>query len=113
MYQGRFDERRLSHAEGFVGTDAVKAIRHEIDALFSRYSYKLFIQAQAAIFSKAYFINGNTQNSNNASDLLHLLYLNENDKFVSNDNIYIDISEACPDFELLFLDKERALSELI
>lgn len=113
MYNNRIDEERLSHAEGFVGSDAVEIIRQETDILFSKYSYKLFITAQAVIFSKAYFINGNTQNSNNASDLLHLLYLNENDKYVSNDKIYQIISEACPEFELIVLDKEKDLSELI
>lgn len=113
MYMDRIDEKRLSHAEGFIGADAVENIRRETDILFSKYSYKLFLQAQAAIFSKAYFVNGNSQNSNNASDLLHLLYLNENDKFVSNDNIYRTISEACPEFKLMVLDKEKNLSELI
>lgn len=113
MYNNRIDEGRLSHAEGFIGTDAVETIRQETDNLFLKYSYKLFIAAQAVIFSKAYFINGNTQNPNNASDLLHLLYLNENDKFVSNDKIYQTISEACPEFELIVLDKEKNLSELM
>ena len=113
MYNSRIDEEKLSHAEGFVGIDAVETIRQEADILFTKYNYKLFIIAQAVIFSIAYFINGNTQNSNNASDLLHLIYLNENDKFVSNDKIYQTISEACPEFELIVLDKEKNLSELI
>lgn len=113
IYTDRIDEERLSHAEGFIGADAAETIRQETDILFSKYNYKLFMQAQAAIFSKAYFINGNTQNSNNASDLLHLLYLNDNDKFVSNDNIYKTICEACPKFKLVVLDKEKNLSELI
>ncbi len=42
-----------------------------------------------------------------------VVYLNENDKFVSNDKIYQTISEACPEFELIVLDKEKNLSELI
>lgn len=113
LYNSRIDEERLSHAEGFIGTDAVATIRQETDILFSKYSYKLFIEAQAVIFSKAYFIDGNTQNPNNASDLLHLLYLDENDNFVSNDKIYQTISEACPEFKLIVLDKEKNLSELI
>lgn len=113
IYQNRIDEGRLSHAEGFIGADAIRTIRQETDILFSKYNYKLFVRAQAAVFSKAYFINGNTQDANNASDLLHLLYLSENDKFVSNDNIYITISEACPEFELIVLDKEKNLSELL
>lgn len=113
IYQNRIDEDRLSHAEGFVGAETIKTIRQETDILFSKYSYKLFIQAQAAIFSKSYFINGNTQDANNASDLLHLLYLSENDKFVSNDNIYKTISEACPEFDLIVLDNEKHLSELL
>ncbi len=83
IYNNRIDEERLSHAEGFVGSDAVATIRQETDLLFSKYSYKLFIKAQAVIFSKAYFINGNTQNLNNASDLLHLLYLTPLYKFLN------------------------------
>lgn len=113
MYMDRIDEKKLDHAEGFIGADAAEKIRQEIDSLYSTYNYKLFFRAQAAIFAKAYFINGNTQDSNNASDLLHLLYLSENDKFVSNDKIYKTISEACPEFELMVLDKEKNLSELI
>lgn len=112
MYSSRIDDERLSHVEAFVGTDEVKKFNKEIDNLFSKYNFKLFMVAQAVIFAKAYFINGNTQNSNNASDLLHLLYLNENDKFVSNDKIYQTISEACPEFELIFLNNQKKLSDL-
>ena len=108
----KIDEKRLMHAEAFVGSNVIEKIRKEMDELFSKYNYKLFIVAQAVIFAKAY-INGNTQNSNNASDLLHLLYLNENDKFVSNDKIYKTISDACPDFNLIFLKNQKTLSELI
>lgn len=113
MYSNRIDEERLSHVEAFVGADAVRTIRQETDDLFSKYNFKLFLVAQAVIFSKAFFINGNTQNVNNASDLLHLLYLNENDKFVSNDKIYQIITEACPAFKLIVLDNEKNLSDLI
>lgn len=88
-------------------------MRQETDDLFSKYNYKLFLVAQAVILSKAFFINGNTQNANNASDLLHLLYLNENDKFVSNDKIYQTITEVCPEFKLIVLDNEKNLSDLI
>lgn len=112
MDNNRIDDERLSHAEVFVGTDEVKNIHKDMDNLFSKYNFKLFMVAQAVIFAKAYFINGNTQNSNNATDLLHLLYLNENDKFVSNDKIYQTISEACPEFELIFLDNQKKLSDL-
>lgn len=113
MYSNRIDEKKLSHAEAFVGADAVITMRQETEDLFSKYNYKLFLTAQAVIFSKAFFINGNTQNANNASDLLHLLYLNENDKFVSNDKIYQTITEACPEFKLIVLDNEKNLSDLI
>lgn len=113
MYSNRIDEEKLSHAEAFVGSDAVENARQEADILFSKYNFKLFSEAQAVIFAKAFFINGNTQNANNASDLLHLLYLNENDKFVSNDKIYQTISEACPEFKLVVLDNEKNLFDLI
>ena len=69
--------------------------------------------AQAAVFSKAFFINGNTQNRNNASDLLHLLYLDKNNKFISNDKIYQTIREACPYFKLIVLNNEKNLSDLM
>lgn len=113
MYNNRVDEERLSHAEPFIGADTVKTVCQEMDVLFSRYNYKLFLVAQAVIFLKAFFINGNTQNANNASDLLHLLYLKENDEFVSNDKIYKTISKACPEFKLIVLDNEKNLSDLL
>lgn len=113
MYDARIDEKRLAHAESFIGVDKAEAVRQNADILFSTYNYKLFMTAQAVIFSKAFFINGNTQNHNNASDLLHLLYLSENDKFVSNDRIYQTISEACPDFNLITLNNEKNLADLI
>ncbi len=65
------------------------------------------------VFAKVYFINGNTQNSNNASDLLHLLYLNKDDKFISNDKIYQTVLEACPEFQLIVLNNEKNLFDLI
>lgn len=113
MHNDRINEKRLAHAESFIGADAAEAVRQEADILFSTYNYKLFMTAQAVIFSKAFFINGNTQNHNNASDLLHLLYLSENDKFVSNDRIYQTIFEACPDFNLITLNNEKNLADLI
>ena len=109
----RIDEERLSHAAPFLDTDAEKKIRQEADNLFSKYNYKLFMTAQAAVFSKAFFINGNTQNRNNASDLLHLLYLDKNNKFISNDKIYQTIREACPYFKLIVLNNEKNLSDLM
>lgn len=112
-YDNRTDEGRLAHAEAFVGADAIKKVRQEADDLFAKYNFNLFIKAQAAIFSKAFFIDGNSQNANNASDLLHLLYLDEHDKFVSNDKIYQTIFEACPDFNLIVLGNEKDLSNLI
>lgn len=113
FYNNRLDENRLSHAEGFIGADVVEKIRQESEMLFEKYNFKLFMTAQAAVFAKAYFINGKTQNPNNASDLLHLLYLNENDKFVSSDKIYKVISEACPEFKFIKLNDEKKLFELI
>lgn len=113
MNSDRIDEEKLSHAEAFIGADAVINVRQKTDELFSKYNYKLFLVAQAVIFSKAFFIDGNTQNVNNASDLLHLLYLNENDKFVSNDKIYQTITKACPELQLVVLDNEKNLSDLI
>lgn len=112
MYDARIDENRLSHAEAFVGPDVVAGVRQKADTLFSKYNFKLFFTAQAVIFAEAFFINGNTQNSNNPSDLLHLLYLDENDKFVSNDNIYQKIARACPDFKLIALNNEKSLADL-
>lgn len=109
----RIDEERLSHAAPFLDPDAEKKIRQEVDNLFSKYNYKLFMTSQAAVFSKVFFINGNTQNKNNASDLLHLLYLDKNNKFVSNDKIYQTIREACPYFKLVVLNNEKNLSDLI
>ena len=40
-------------------------------------------------------------------------YLNENDKFVSNDKIYQTIFNACPEFNLIELNNEKGLSEWI
>lgn len=113
IYENRLNEDRIAHAEGFVGQDAIKHIRQETEELFSKYNYKLFMTAQAVVFSISYFINSNRQNRNNPSDLLHLLYLNENDKFVSNDKIYQTIFNACPEFNLIELNNEKGLSELI
>ena len=109
IYENRLNEDRIAHAEGFVGQDAIKHIRQETEELFSKYNYKLFMTAQAVVFSISYFINGNRQNRNNPSDLLHLLYLNENDKFVSNDKIYQTIFNACPEFNLIELNNEKRI----
>lgn len=111
-YTNRIDEERLSHAAAFLAPGAEEELRQETDALFSKYNYKLFMVSQAVVFSKAFFINGNTQNKNNASDLLHLLYLDKNTKFVSNDKIYQTILEACPYFKLAVLNNEKNLSDL-
>ena len=108
----KIDEERLSHAEGFVGAEVVEKFRQEMDGIFSKNNFELFMTAQAVIFSKAHLINGGSQNSNNASDLLHLLYLDEGDLFVSNDKIYQTISGACPKFNLIVLHNERNLSDL-
>lgn len=113
-YDNRLDYTRLSHAEPFVGTEKIEEIKLEADNLFSRYNYKLFITAQAVIFAKAYFIDGGTQDKNNPSDLLHLLYLAENDKLVSDDKIYKRISKGCEYFNHIKLeDNETSLSNLM
>lgn len=103
----------MLHAEAFIGSENIEKIRRDQDILFDSYNFKLFLTAQAAVFSKAYFINGNTQNANNASDLLHLLYLNKGDKYVSNDKIYQQIAEACPEFRLVTINNEKRLADLI
>lgn len=108
----KIDEQKLAHAEAFIGSNMVYEFRNNIDLLFSKYNYKLFMSSQAAIFSYAYYINGKTQNPNNASDLLHLLYLDENDFMISNDKIYHSIKEACPVFNYIYLQNEKSLSEL-
>lgn len=107
------DENRLGHAAPFIGKEEEMHVRNAIGNLFSKYNVKLFLKAQAAIFAKAYYIDGDTQNPNNASDLLHLLYINENDRLVSNDKIYQLIAEACPEFNLVVLGQERELLELV
>lgn len=68
--------------------------------------------AQATIFAKSYFINGNTSDKNNPCDLLHLLYLGENDTLVSNDKIYQTIEKACEEFKLITINDEKSLSNL-
>lgn len=111
-YDNQLNEERLSHAEPFAGTDVVAAVRQKMKTLFSKYNIKLFLRAQAAIFAEAYFINGNSQDKNNPSDLAHLLYLDEKDIFVSNDNLFQRVLEACPDFKLAILHNERELTDL-
>lgn len=113
FYDERINEERLSHAEPFVGTEVVADARKNSDNHFSKYNFRLFMSAQAAILAEAYFINGNLQNKNNPSDLLHLLYLDENVKYVSNDKIYRKILEACPEFNLIVLQDEKNLADLI
>ncbi len=112
-YETRIDENRLAHVEPFVGEDETEQVRKHIDSMFSKYNFKLFAIAQAAIFAKAYFINGNKQNKNNPSDLLHLLYLSEKDILISNDKIYQDIKLACEDFNHIHLENEKQLSDLL
>ena len=109
FYNNRVDKDRISHAEAFIGLSEVEKIYQEAESLFCKYNFKLFIVGQAVVFAKVYFINGNTQNSNNASDLLHLLYLNKDDKFISNDKIYQTVLEACPEFQLIVLNNEKKL----
>ncbi|ETO98893.1 hypothetical protein HMPREF1495_1493 [Lachnoanaerobaculum sp. MSX33] len=113
FYNNRVDKDRISHAEAFIGLSEVEKIYQEAESLFCKYNFKLFIVGQAVVFAKVYFINGNTQNSNNASDLLHLLYLNKDDKFISNDKIYQTVLEACPEFQLIVLNNEKNLFDLI
>lgn len=113
FYNNRYDNTRLSHAEPFVGAKKIEETKLKIDDLFSKYNFKLFITAQAVIFAKV-FIDGGEQHKNNPSDLLHLLYLTENDKLVSNDNIYENISKRCEYFNYIKLeDNEKSLSDLM
>ena len=93
--------------------------KHFIEQIFnpgiigdSSYAYKLFMTAQYVVFTLAW-LNGNTQNKNNASDLLHLLYIEQDDKFISNDKIYQTIKNACSSFSFIPLDNQKKLSELI
>lgn len=78
----------------------------------SSYAYKLFMTAQYVVFTLAW-LNGNNQNKNNASDLLHLLYIEQDDTFISNDKIYRTIKNACSSFNYIHLDNQKKLSELI
>ena len=69
--------------------------------------------AQAVIFSEAAYIRGGTQNRNNPSDLLHLLYLKKGDKFLSNDKIYRTIADAVEDLQLVKINEEKSVLEVI
>lgn len=113
FYDNQLNEERLSHAEPFAGTDVIATSRQKMKILFSKYNFKLFLRAQAAIFAVAYFINGNSQDKNNPSDLAHLLYLDENDIFVSNDKLFQRVLEACPEFKLIVLPDKKNLADLI
>lgn len=112
IWDNRFDENRMAVAEGFIGHDQMEKLRKETDATVQQYNYNLFMTAQAAIFAETYYVHGTASGTNNPSDLLHLLYLNGNDKFVSNDKIYSRIAEACPEFNFVHLDQEKSVSEL-
>lgn len=111
-YDERIDQKRLNHAEPFIGTHEIEKCKAYVDQLFLKYNFKLFMTAQAVIFAKSYFINGNTSDKNNPCDLLHLLYLGENDTLVSNDKIYQTIEKACEEFKLITINDEKSLSNL-
>lgn len=106
------DEKKIGHAEGFCGKEETDKIRAAINDIFCNYTFKLFFTAQAIIFVKAVYIDGGTQDRNNPSDLLHLLYLNDNDRIVSNDNIYNTISEGIDYFHPIKLSNEKSMYEL-
>jgi len=112
FYEARIDNYKLSHAEAFVGSEEITCYREEVEKLFSKYNYRLFMTAQAAILAKSYFINGGTYGRNDPSDLLHLLYLEEGDVLVSNDKIFREIKESCDYFNLKVIENETSLSEL-
>jgi len=108
----KIDERRLGHAEGLCGKKETDKIRAAINDIFCNYTFKLFMTAQAIIFAKAVYINGGTQDKNNASDLLHLLYLNKGDRIASSDNIYDTISEGIDYFHPIKITYEKSMYEL-
>lgn len=107
------DENRLNHASGFILNTEVEYIKKRIRQRFTQYNFRLFIVAQAVIFAKSIYIDGGAQDKNNPSDLLHLLYLQENDCLISNDKIYNVIAEGIDDFHFISLNKEKKLVELI
>lgn len=108
----KINEALLSHASAFCSSAEIDMLRKRADKLFTQYNFKLFMTAQAIIFAKALYIDGGTQDKNNACDLLHLLYLEKDDKLVSNDKIYSTISEGIEDFSYIHIDKEKSLLEL-
>lgn len=112
-FENRTNYELLNHAEPFIGLSEKERIIARNDQLFSKYNYKLFLTAQAVVFSISYFIDCSEPDKNNSSDLLHLLYLNETDTFVSNDNIYLTISKACENFKPIIMNNETSLSKLL
>lgn len=113
LEENKLDERRIGHASAFCSKDEIEYVREENERMFSTYNFRLFMTAQAIIFAKAIYIDGGTQDKNNPSDLLHLLYLEEGDQLVSNDKIYSIIAEGIEDFHYIKIGKEKNLSDLL
>lgn len=112
--ENRFNENRISSISTFVSENQAEKVKESIDLVFSQYSFRLFFTAQAVIFSKAKYIHGGTQDKNNPSDLLHLLYLEGGDSIVSSDGIYDIIAEALTDdFRLIKITNQKSLHELL
>lgn len=113
MEDNKIDESRLGHASAFCSRSDIEQFRKANECMFSTYNFRLFMTAQAIIFAKAVHIDGGTQDRNNPSDLLHLLYLNEEDKLVSDDKIYGIIAEGISDFHYIKIGEKKKLSDLL
>ena len=112
----KFNTDRLNHAEAFVGEKQINITKNKIEEIYNKYNFQLFMTAQSVIFAKAIYIDGGTQDRNNPSDLLHLLYLNDReDRFVSADHeIYSKISEAIEYFNPIIInDNDKDINEII
>lgn len=81
--------------------------------LIYKYNFRLFTYAQILIFAISFFLHGGTSDKNTAQDLIHLLYLSENDILVSNDRIYKNIANGIHFFKLAELSNEKKLSDLL
>lgn len=75
--------------------------------LIYKYNFRLFTYAQILIFAISFFLHGGTSDKNTAQDLIHLLYLSENDILVSNDGIYKNIANGIRFFKLAELSNEK------
>lgn len=109
----KFNTNRLNHAEAFVEEKQINLQKNKIEETYNKYNFKLFMTAQSIIFAKAVYIDGGTQNRNNPSDLLHLLYLNDKDsRIVSSDKIYKAIEGAIDYFKPIIINNEKDINEI-